>query len=106
MTSTFKCLKLRRLNKNGLLGFFSLKLPSGLVLHDLSWRRQPDGTEWVGMPSRAYQAGDGSTKWTPVAEFDADAKRERQEFQRRALTAVRAFVAAEQNDDELAELLP
>jgi hypothetical protein len=102
--AAFKCLKLRRLNKNSLRGFVSLRLPSGLTLHDCSWHQQPDGREWIGLPSRSYQVADSTTKWAPIVEFDADATRERQAFQRLALEAVHA--AAAEQDDPLAELLP
>jgi DNA-binding cell septation regulator SpoVG len=71
--------------KNTLQGFFTLTLPSGIVIHNCSLHRKNKG-RWVGLPAQKYQKADGNTGFTPVIEFaNAEA---RESFQSAALDAV------------------
>jgi DNA-binding cell septation regulator SpoVG len=45
--------------KNSLLGFATVRIPSGLVLHDVAVHRQGDSI-WVMPPSRPMLGRDGS----------------------------------------------
>jgi DNA-binding cell septation regulator SpoVG len=57
----------RAYQKNTLQGFFSVTLPSGLVIRDLTLHTKGD-SRWVGMPAKAYKK-DGVESWVPVIEF-------------------------------------
>jgi hypothetical protein len=71
--------------KNTLLGFLPLTLPSRLLLHNCSLH-QENGARWIGLPSRQYTKGDGSTSFMPLIDFTT--KEARQRFQTAALEAV------------------
>jgi hypothetical protein len=74
-----------------LQGFFSLALPSGLRLIDLTYHKRKDGARWVGMPARAYQKSAGSTSWVAMIDFaDNDA---RTRFTKQALQALDTYLA-------------
>lgn len=55
--------------KNSLQAFFTLTLPSGLVLHNCMYHKKPSGVRWIGMPSQRYQTAEGTISYTPIAEF-------------------------------------
>jgi hypothetical protein len=89
-----RCIKVRRYKKNTLKAFVDLELSRvGLVLHDCTWHRHPDGKEWVGFPARPYEAEGGVKRWQPLIEFVAGAKEPRRQFQEAALAAIHAAVA-------------
>lgn len=46
-----------------LRGFVTLTLPSGMIVHDVTYHQRDDGARWVGLPARQYQNADGSTTW-------------------------------------------
>jgi hypothetical protein len=82
----------RSVERNTLRGFFSLKLPSGLVLRECSLHEQGE-KRWVGLPGkpqldedgRQRIGADGKKLYTPIVELS----RERREaFQVAALAAV------------------
>ena len=83
----------RVVEKNTLRGFFTLALPSGLVVHDCSVHEK-GGKRWVSLPARPQldggqvrkDAATGKVLYAPVLEFTAREKREA--FQRAALAAV------------------
>lgn len=77
----------RDYEKNTLLGFFSLELPSGMVLHGWSFHAN-DKSRWISPPSKEYPKG----KWTPILEIPDEAKRAK--FQEQAVAAVDAFLTA------------
>jgi DNA-binding cell septation regulator SpoVG len=54
--------------KNTLRGFFTVTLPSGLVIHNCTLHQKQD-SRWVGMPSQKFTKEDGTTSYTPVIEF-------------------------------------
>ena len=78
--------------KNTLQGFLSLTLPSGLLLHNLTFHRK-GGARWIGLPARQYAKEDGTTTYTPLIEFTT--KEVRQRFQQAALAALDAFLEAQ-----------
>jgi len=75
--------------KNSLQAFFSLTLPSGMVVHNCSFHRK-DSARWIGLPSRQYKKEDGSPAYSPVVDFDCNESRRR--FQAVALEAVDRFM--------------
>jgi len=75
--------------KNTLRGFFSLNLPSGLVIHNCTLHEK-DGSRWIGLPARQYSKDDGSTSYALLIEFAT--KEARQQFQTMALEAVDRFM--------------
>jgi hypothetical protein len=71
---------------DSLRGFVSLRLPSGIVIHDLTYHERSDGARWVGMPARKYEKPDGTTAWARIIEFAS--KEAQAKFQRLAKDAV------------------
>jgi DNA-binding cell septation regulator SpoVG len=76
--------------KNTLLGFCSLTLPSGLVLHDCTIHTK-NGIRWVSLPARRYEK-DGKVSYSPLIDFTTS--RSRQRFQALALDAVDCLLGA------------
>lgn len=75
---------------NTLQGFLSLTLPSGLVIHNCGLH-QKGTARWIGLPSRQFRKGDGSTGYSPIIEFATkDAQRR---FQAAALEAVDRYAS-------------
>ena len=87
----------RRVVKNTLRGFFDLELASGLVLLNCAVH-QKRSHAWIQMPSRSFEAGDGTVKWIATVDFIDSATRSR--FQQLALTAAREVfeLAAKQEE--------
>jgi hypothetical protein len=88
------------LERNTLRGFFTLRLPSGLVLRRCTLHEQ--GTSrWVGLPGAPQIDADGRQRvdlagkrlYTPVVEIDGSEARAR--FRGQALTAVDRMLAGE-----------
>lgn len=75
----------RPFEKNTLKGFVSILLPSGMRINDVTLHER-DGKRWIGMPAQRYTALDGSTKFSPIVEFESDKARFR--FQSLALKAL------------------
>ena len=88
----------RPFERNTLLGFCALTLPSGMVLRDCSFHRKDD-REWIGLPGKPQIDRDGAPRkdpttgkvlYTPIIEIpDRDA---RDRFQAAAVAAVRAML--------------
>jgi hypothetical protein len=74
--------------KNPLVGFFSLELPSGMVLHGCTLHEK-NGSRSVGLPAKSY-VKDGATRWSPLVEFKS--RETREDFQARALAAIDAHL--------------
>ena len=73
----------RARSQNSLRGFFTLTLPSGLILKECSLHEK-EGARWVGMPARQYEK-DGAKAWAKIIDFASKAAA--QEFQQLALAA-------------------
>jgi hypothetical protein len=75
MTPSITIEEFRPFSKNSLIGFCKVRLPSGLVLHDVSVHRQGNAA-WVS-PSAKPQLGrdgvhimkDGRPQYSPVVSF-------------------------------------
>lgn len=65
----FKVLDFRPMVKNSLQGFFTLELPSQLVLIDCSYFKKPHGGRWISLPSRKTTRRDGSTSYESMVEI-------------------------------------
>ncbi|MGO9258907.1 MAG: hypothetical protein ACLQU1_21685 [Bryobacteraceae bacterium] len=80
--------------KNTLTAFLDLALPSGLVLHSLTYHVHATAeSRWVSMAAREIPArGAQKPTWVPFATFSDRAAKER--FQQLALAAVDAYLAA------------
>lgn len=74
--------------KNTLKGFFTLTLPSGLVIRECMLHEKGE-SRWVGLPAKPYKKSDGSTSYTPMIDFTSKAARER--FQGMAIEAFDQF---------------
>jgi hypothetical protein len=55
-------------SKNTLKGFFTLQLPSGMVIHGLTAHVKGE-SRWIGLPGQKFVKTDGTTSYTPVIEF-------------------------------------
>lgn len=53
--------------QNTLRGFFSMSLPSGMIIHDFMLHEK-DGSRWVNPPSRPKDAA-GEERYPPLVEF-------------------------------------
>jgi len=58
----------RPCSKRSLVGFFSAKLPSGMVLHDLMLHER-NGSRWISFPAREWVNGGGEKKYVRLVEF-------------------------------------
>jgi len=83
-----KVLDFRPVDKNTLKGFFTLELPSGLLIHDMCLHEK-NSKRWVSFPARPYTAKDGTEKWARIVDIP-DRDRWGQ-FNRQALDAVAKF---------------
>jgi hypothetical protein len=55
-------------NKNTLRGFFTVTLPSGMVIHKCSLHEK-NGNRWIGLPAEKYSKHDGTTAYSVLLEF-------------------------------------
>src|SRR5262245_65764515 len=55
-------------SKNTLRGFFTARLPSGLVLHDLMVHER-DGARWIGFPGREWVNARGEKQYARFIDF-------------------------------------
>jgi hypothetical protein len=55
--------------KGALKGFFSIKLPSGLVINGMSYYEKPDGKRWVNFPAKKFTSESGTVTWQPHVEI-------------------------------------
>ncbi len=53
--------------KNTLKAFFSVELPSGLIIHGCTLHEK-NGARWIGLPSRKFEK-DGKEGYAPIIEF-------------------------------------
>ena len=58
----------RTLRKNTLRGFFTITLPSGMVVHGCMLHTKDDGERWIGFPRREYEL-QGERKFAPIITF-------------------------------------
>ena len=56
------------MEKGTLRAFFTIEMPSGLILHDCMLHEK-GSARWIGLPARQYQKSSGATAWAPVVEF-------------------------------------
>ena len=75
--------------KNTLQAFFTLTMPSGMVLHGCTYHQKND-SRWIGVPSQKFTKQDGSVGYTPVVEFTTDAAHQR--FHEQAIAAVDRYL--------------
>ena len=55
-------------SKNTLRGFFTVTLPSGMVLRGLMLH-QKDGARWIGFPAKEYTDQQGAKQYARFVEF-------------------------------------
>lgn len=68
-TRALRVSNLKPYRKNTLRGFFTLHLPSGLTIHDMTWHEQGE-KRWIGFPGRPYTKPDGTQSWAVVIELE------------------------------------
>jgi hypothetical protein len=90
---TITILSWRAHERNTLVGFVDVRLPSGIVIRDLTIHRKNE-RRWVGLPARPYETDSGSTSWSPVIEIPD--RRTRERFEALVLTALDKYLGAEQ----------
>jgi hypothetical protein len=76
----------KQVNRNTLIGVFTLHLPSGMLIHG-AMLHQKNGSRWIGLPAREYQLN-GERKFARIIEFAN--KQTHEKFQASALAAVDA----------------
>jgi hypothetical protein len=54
--------------KNTLRGFFTVTLPSGLIIHKCSLHEK-NGSRWVGLPAEKYTAKNGNATYSVLLGF-------------------------------------
>jgi hypothetical protein len=100
MTTTepqFEVIEYRDMRKgDSLRGFVSLRTPSGMVIHDLTYHERTDGARWIGMPARQYTTTDGTTAWARIIDFSS--KEAQARFQKLARAAVDRYFAEHATD--------
>lgn len=74
-----------------LQGFFSVTLPSGMTIHNLSLHEK-DADRWINPPTRSFEGSDGQTHYTDIIEFTPVAK---QRFKTEVLAALDRYFEAE-----------
>ena len=88
----------RRVVKYTLRAFVDLELASGLVLLNCAFHVKRSH-RWVQLPSRSFEADDGTVRWVSTVDFVDAATRAR--FQKIALEALREhFPELQQQQEE------
>ena len=65
-----ECRSFKRVEKNTLRGFVSLKItPPGLVVNDVCLHEKGD-RRWLSFPAKPYQDKEGKQQWWPVVEIE------------------------------------
>jgi DNA-binding cell septation regulator SpoVG len=54
--------------KGSLSAFFSVMLPSGLIVHECKLFEK-ENRRWIGLPSRPFTGKDGNTGYAAILEF-------------------------------------
>lgn len=62
--------------KNTLRGFFTVTLPSKMVLHGCSLHEKND-SRWIGLPAQKFAKEDGTASYTPMVDFATKEARDR-----------------------------
>lgn len=88
--STIRVLDWKPVRKATLRGFVSLQLPSGMQLFGLSLHERPDGSHWLGLPSKEWTDSSGQRKYERLVNFADHETAAR--FQRDALAAIEAHL--------------
>jgi hypothetical protein len=79
--------------RNTLVGFCSIELPSGMVIHECAFHRKADD-RWLSLPAGKFEKSDGVTTWVPLVEFSS--KEAKRRFQEQALAAIDRFLGGRQ----------
>jgi hypothetical protein len=90
---TVECRSFRRVEKNTLKGFVSIKItPPGLVVNDICLHEK-QGRRWLSFPAKPYQDKDGKQQRWPIVEIeDREVLRH---FQAAGLEAIDRFLGRE-----------
>lgn len=54
--------------KNTLRAFFTLNLPSGIIIRDCMLH-ESHGKRWIGLPAKPFEKPDGTRSWIPVVDI-------------------------------------
>lgn len=80
----------RSINKNMIIGTFSLLLKSGIIIYDCTLIEKSDGSKFVSMPQKKYLQDDGRTKYLSYIGFENSETRK--VFLNEALDTVKKFL--------------
>lgn len=54
--------------KGALKGFFTVHLPSGIVIHHCGLFEK-NGARWIALPAKKYVSASGKVSWNPIVEI-------------------------------------
>lgn len=77
----------KAIQKNTLRGFYTVELPSGMVIHKCSLHEK-NGQRWIGLPTEKYSKRDGTTAYSILIEFTS--RQVEGNFRRQVLLALEA----------------
>lgn len=78
----FQIVDWKPVERNTLLGFFSVLTPSGLIIKDLTLHHRGE-ERWVSFPGKPFKKADGSDGYVTLVDFET--KDLRQKFRALAL---------------------
>ena len=80
----------RPLSKHTLKGVFTLRLPSGMIIHGCMLH-ESNGARWIGLPGKPYTDSSGKQTFSKILEFSDRATADR--FRDAVLEALDAHLA-------------
>ena len=96
---TIEVSKFRKMGKGTLLGFCNILMTGiGLEIRDCTLH-ESQGKRWVNLPSKPYQAEDGTTKYSYIVSFPD--KEIYWAFQEQALKALDEFLSRDKSVREI-----
>jgi hypothetical protein len=98
--NTLEILEFKPFVKNTLMGFLTVRLPSGWEFKDLTIHEK-NGNRWIGMPAKSFKKEDGSTGWVPLIKMADKAKWEA--FQAAVLAIFAALDAVKPEERKIRE---
>ncbi|MGC1416881.1 MAG: hypothetical protein WA817_16465 [Candidatus Acidiferrum sp.] len=73
--------------KGALKGFFTVHLPSGMVIHHCGLFEK-NGARWIALPAKKYTSASGKVSWNPIVEIPDHNAMDR--FRRQVILALEA----------------
>jgi hypothetical protein len=83
----FKVTDWKPFEKGALKGFFTVHLPSGMIIHNCGLFEK-NGSRWIALPAKKFTSTSGKVTWQPIVEIPDRAAVER--FRMKVLAALDA----------------